>query len=75
MSLKNQLKNYLYERAEQNDGWVHKGELERFAMETGKLGDNASRRLRELAADGEVEVREAGKSIEYRYIQKEYAIA
>ena len=70
MSLKNILRNVLYDNLEKGDGFVHKGDLERAALEHGHLGDAASRRLRKMYSEGETERRTSGRSIEYKYIPK-----
>lgn len=49
MSLKNHLKNKL------DNKWIAGGILEDFARDLGYKSSNASRRLRELAHDGEIE--------------------
>lgn len=51
MSLRQQLLDYLKGR----NCFVIKGDLERYANTLGHYGDNASRRLRELAEDNEIE--------------------
>lgn len=71
MSLKNVIRNHLYERLNENeDAFVHKGEIERLTLELGHLASNADRRLRELVVEGEIEKRERNGSCEYRYIRK-----
>lgn len=47
--------------------WVHKGKLEQLCKEAGYLGDQGTRRLRELHQDGKIDRRKKGISLEYRY--------
>ena len=67
MSLILQLKEYL----KADGGWIAKGQLEiiewRSKKGTRYIPENVGRRLRELAADGILEVQGAGKSVEYRW--------
>jgi hypothetical protein len=52
--------------------WVHKGELGRLAViEWRYENENMGRRCRELQNEGTLERRINGKSVEYRYKQKE----
>lgn len=48
--------------------WIHKSHIETVAKESGYLGDNAGRRLRELVEEGKLDKRKAGRSLEYRYL-------
>jgi len=48
--------------------WVHKAELEQKAKDAGFLGDNCTRRLRELVAERVIEHRANGVSQEYRFV-------
>ena len=67
-SLKNKLLNYLEAWYKyQPDTWIHKGVLEEKAKESGYLGDNCTRRLRELRYDGFIEHRLVNGSGQYRY--------
>lgn len=49
-------------------GWFSKPYLETLAPEWGVLADNVDRRCRELVADGKLEKRKFGKTIEYKRI-------
>ena len=64
-SLKTRLKDYL----DKTGVYIHKGQLERLAIEAGFLGDNAGRRLRELAEDCLIERMEKDGSVWYRSLQ------
>ena len=53
--------------------WINGGELEQFAITQFYKASNGSRRCRELADEGTFERRMNGKSVEYRYLQKEFS--
>jgi hypothetical protein len=67
-SLKVLLSVYLKEKYPM---WVNGGELEQFAITQLYKASNGSRRCRELEDEGTFERRINGKSVEYRYLQKE----
>ncbi len=67
-SLKVLLSLYLKEKY---PNWINGGELETFSTTQGYKASNGSRRCRELADEGALERRINGKSVEYRYLQKE----
>ena len=67
-SLKVLLSLYLKEKY---PAWINGGELEQFAITQFYKASNGSRRCRELADEGTFERRMNGKSVEYRYLQKE----
>jgi hypothetical protein len=67
-SLKVLLSLYLKEKY---PNFVNGGELEQFAITQGHKASTGSRRCRELADEGTFERRMNGKSVEYRYLQKE----
>lgn len=54
--------------------FVNGGEFELLAQNEGFKSSNASRRLRELANVGILERRLNGKSVEYRWINKEQVV-
>ena len=56
---------------EKYPNWINGGDFEVFAMTQGKKASNGSRRCRELADEGTLERRINGKSVEYRYLQRE----
>jgi len=56
---------------EKYPNWINGGELEQFAITQSHKGSNGSRRCRELADEGTLERRLNGKSVEYRYKEKE----
>jgi len=56
---------------EKYPNWINGGDFEVFATTLGKKASNGSRRCRELADEGTFERRMNGKSVEYRYLQKE----
>ena len=56
---------------EKYPNWINGGELEQFAITQLYKASNGSRRCRELADEGTFERRMNGKSVEYRYLQKE----
>jgi hypothetical protein len=56
---------------EKYPNWINGGELEMFAVTQSYKASNGSRRCRELADEGTLERRINGKSVEYRYLQKE----
>ena len=56
---------------EKYPNWINGNEFEVFALTLGKKGSNGARRCRELADEGTLERRINGKSVEYRYLQKE----
>ena len=56
---------------EKYPNWINGGEYEMFAITLGFKASNGSRRCRELADEGTLERRINGKSVEYRYLQKE----
>lgn len=68
-SLKIRIVNFLeaYERMYPQNPWVHKGLIEEKAKEIGYLGDNASRRLRELFQEGRIDRQLVNGSVTYRY--------
>lgn len=47
--------------------WFTKSEIEYLAKEAGYLGDNATRRLRELAADNLIVKQPHGESLKYQF--------
>lgn len=62
------LKSQLLELAKRRNGFINVGEFERYAMDNGFKSSNASRRLRELAKEGILEVRYNERHcVEYRY--------
>ena len=67
-SLKVLLSLYLKEKY---PTWINGGELETFSITQGYKASNGSRRCRELADEGTFERRMNGKSVEYRYKEKE----
>ena len=69
-SLKVLLSLYLKERY---PNYVNGSELEQCAITQGHKASTGSRRCRELADEGTFERRMNGKSVEYRYLQKEPA--
>ena len=56
---------------EKYPNWINGGEYEVFSISLGFKASNGSRRCRELADEGTFERRMNGKSVEYRYLQKE----
>ena len=56
---------------EKYPAWINGGDLEMFAVTLNFKASNGSRRCRELADEGTLERRMNGKSVEYRYLQKE----
>lgn len=56
---------------EKYPNWINGSDFEVFAITQGKKASNGSRRCRELADEGTFERRINGKSVEYRYLQKE----
>ena len=56
---------------EKYPNWINGGELESFSTTQGHKASTGSRRCRELADEGTFERRINGKSVEYRYLQKE----
>jgi len=69
MSLKERLLNYLRKVwFKDHNLWIPKGHLEGLAKGAGYLGDNGTRRLRELCEEHKIERRQAGISIEYKYL-------
>jgi len=67
-SLKDRIQNYFYQwKVKEPEKWLPKAHIEDLSREAGYLGDNGDRRLRELHAEGILERRQAGKSIEYRF--------
>jgi DNA-binding Lrp family transcriptional regulator len=68
MSLKERLARYL----RNNHGWIASGDLQRIVAEkTSYSPQNVGRRLRELAADGTLEVQIRKGHAFYRAAQKE----
>lgn len=66
--LKTRLAFYLKEKY---PNWINGGDLEIFSTTQGYKASNGSRRSRELADEGTFERCMNGKSVEYRYLQKE----
>lgn len=58
---------------EKYPAFINGGEFETFSITLGFKASNGSRRCRELADEGTLERRINGKSVEYRYLQKESA--
>ena len=56
---------------EKYPNWINGGELEVFSISLNFKASNGSRRCRELVDEGTLERRINGKSVEYRYKQKE----
>lgn len=56
---------------EKYPNWINGGEFETFSITLGFKASNGSRRCRELVDEGTLERRINGKSVEYRYKQKE----
>ncbi len=56
---------------EKYPNWINGGDLEIFSTTQGYKASNGSRRCRELADEGTLLRRINGKSVEYRYLQKE----
>ncbi|HKQ06138.1 MAG TPA: hypothetical protein VJ464_13465 [Blastocatellia bacterium] len=67
-SLKVLLSLYLKEKY---PNFINGGDLETYSITQGYKASNGSRRCRELADEGTFERRMNGKSVEYRYLQKE----
>lgn len=67
-SLKTRLTLYAKEKY---PAWINGGELEMFAVTLNFKASNGSRRCRDLVTEGTFERRMSGKSVEYRYLQKE----
>jgi len=71
MSLRKEiLSNFRVKYLRGENGYINGGAIERFALERGYKASNASRRLREMTEDGELEVDYLGKkkTASYRYI-------
>ena len=56
---------------EKYPNWINGGEFEIFATTLGYKASNGSRRCRELADENTLERRINGKSVEYRYKERE----
>lgn len=69
MGLKERIKKYLRAVYLQDPNiWVHKSDLEQLCKDAGYLGDNGTRRLRELVQERHIETEPIGTSQRYRYI-------
>ena len=78
MSLKKQLYNFLKSHPNK---WVHKQDLSHFAESLGFMGENGTRRMRELVNENpeRIEVKlestkEHGKTAFYRYVPSKYEV-
>lgn len=67
-SLKERLADFAKEKY---PTFVNGGDFETFSITLGFKASNGSRRCRELADEGTLERRINGKSVEYRYLQKQ----
>lgn len=68
-SLKSRILSYIERCTRENDCWINGGEIERLALLAGYKASNASRRLRELHAEGLLARRETDNgSVEYRIL-------
>ncbi len=70
ISLKGRIYNYISQwHGYDSREWVHGGAIENLAMEAGYKASNASRRCRELVAEGKIERKENEKGhVMYRLV-------
>lgn len=67
-SLKTRLLTYL----QRHEGWFAGGELEKIAIAKGFTGSNATRQLRKLVEEGELDVEYRGKRHHAHFKAKDY---